>query len=47
MVEVRSLRAADLPTLPVTLAVEKETNPFLRAGSAERFAELRKWKDNF
>jgi hydroxyacylglutathione hydrolase len=47
MVEVRSLRAAGLPTLPVTLAAEKATNPFLRAGSAQRFAELRKWKDSF
>jgi hydroxyacylglutathione hydrolase len=39
------LRAEGKPTLPVTLALEKETNVFLRAGSAARFAELRLMKD--
>ncbi|TWB21244.1 hydroxyacylglutathione hydrolase [Nitrospirillum amazonense] len=31
MAEVTALRAQDLPTLPTTLAIERATNPFLRA----------------
>lgn len=42
---VRRLRAQNIPTLPTTLALEKETNAFLRAHSVERFAELRAAKD--
>jgi hydroxyacylglutathione hydrolase len=34
MREVEALRAAGRPTVPTTLALEKETNPFLRASSA-------------
>lgn len=34
-------------TAPTTIGAEKETNPFLHADSAERFAEIRKGKDNF
>jgi hydroxyacylglutathione hydrolase len=30
--EVRRLRQAGKPTLPTTIALEKRTNPFLRAG---------------
>ncbi|MEZ5815166.1 MAG: hydroxyacylglutathione hydrolase [Alphaproteobacteria bacterium] len=45
--EVEGLRAAGKPTLPVSLALEKQTNIFLRAGSAERFAQLRALKDKF
>lgn len=45
MAEVKALRAAGKPTLPVSLATEKKTNLFLRAGSAMRFAEIRKAKD--
>lgn len=45
--EARQLREKDQPTIPVTLGVEKKTNVFLRAGSADRFGELRKLKDNF
>lgn len=45
MEEVRTLRDQGQPTLPVTLGIEKQTNAFLRAGSAERFAELRALKD--
>lgn len=45
MDEVKALRAAGKPTLPVSLRTEKKTNPFLRAGSATRFAEIRKAKD--
>jgi hydroxyacylglutathione hydrolase len=43
---VTALRAAGLPTVPVRLGLEKKTNPFLRAGSAARFAALRLAKDN-
>lgn len=57
--EVDRLRAAGKPTVPMTLRVEKETNPFLRApllkdaimlpnaADWEAFADLRKRKDNF
>lgn len=45
MREAKALRAEGKPTLPVTLGIEKKTNVFLRAGSAERFAELRALKD--
>lgn len=33
--EARALRAAGLPTLPSTIALEKATNPFLRCAEAE------------
>lgn len=33
MLEVERLRAANRPTVPTTLALEKATNPFLRASS--------------
>jgi hydroxyacylglutathione hydrolase len=45
--EVEALRKAGQPTLPTTLGLEKRTNVFLRAGSAERFAILREQKNNF
>lgn len=47
MVEVDRLRAAGEPTLPTTVGLEKATNPFVRAGSAEAMAERRAAKDNF
>lgn len=47
MAEVAELRSSGKPTLPVTLGTEKSTNLFLRAGSVERFAELRRMKDLF
>jgi hydroxyacylglutathione hydrolase len=34
-------------TLPTTVAEERATNPFVRAGSVEDFARLRTMKDNF
>lgn len=43
--EARALREDGKPTLPVTLATEKKTNVFLRAGSASEFARIRKQKD--
>lgn len=44
---IEALRAAGEVTLPTTIGMEKATNPFLRAGSATRFAELREWKNRF
>jgi hydroxyacylglutathione hydrolase len=58
-VQVAHLRAQNQPTVPMTLAQEKETNPFLRAPMLkaaiglkdaqdwEAFGELRRMKDNF
>ncbi len=45
--EVGALRAAGLATVPVTLGVERATNPFLRAGNAEELGRLRAAKDKF
>jgi hydroxyacylglutathione hydrolase len=45
--EVAQLRAAGLATIPVALGVERATNPFLRAESAETLGELRAAKDRF
>ncbi len=45
--EIAKLRAAGKPTVPTTIAEELQTNPFLRAGSAARFAEVRRAKDSF
>ncbi len=44
---VKALRAAGRPTIPSTIALELATNPFLRAGDVEKFAERRQAKDNF
>jgi hydroxyacylglutathione hydrolase len=33
--------------VPTTIAREKATNPFLKAGSAQAFAAVRSAKDNF
>lgn len=43
----RRRREADEPTVPSTLGEEWTFNPFMRAGSADRFAELRAWKNRF
>jgi hydroxyacylglutathione hydrolase len=45
--QVRAARAANLPTVPTTLAEEKAANPFLRAADAARFAAVRAAKDTF
>lgn len=39
--DTHSLRAADLPTLPSTIAMERATNPFLRCTNPEIIASLR------
>ncbi len=40
----RALRAAGKPTIPSTLAVERETNPFLRAGDPPHPPRARPWR---
>lgn len=45
--EVKQLRGAGRPSVPSLLAQEKAVNPFLRAGSAARLAEIRAAKDRF
>ncbi|MBV1822476.1 hydroxyacylglutathione hydrolase [Komagataeibacter oboediens] len=45
--QVADLRRRGLPTLPVPLSVERQTNPFLRAADATALGLLRKEKDSF
>ncbi len=52
--EIDHLRAAGKPTVPMTLSIEKETNPFLRAPVLlpgvpdwQAFADIRARKDHF
>lgn len=45
--QVESDRAAGRPTVPTTIGLERDTNPFMRAGSAGEFAERRRAKDSF
>jgi len=47
MTAVDAARAEGVPTVPTTIALERATNPFTRAGSVERFAERRAAKDSF
>lgn len=47
MQEVFKLRTNNRPTVPVTLATELKTNPFLRAPDISTFAAIRKQKDDF
>jgi hydroxyacylglutathione hydrolase len=47
MQEVDVMRAAGEATVPTTIALERATNPFIRAGSVEEFARRRAEKDNF
>lgn len=47
MNEVDVARANGEATVPTNIALELATNPFMRAGSAERLAELRASKDAF
>ncbi|MGU3392047.1 hydroxyacylglutathione hydrolase [Sphingomonas sp. M1A8_2b] len=44
---VAALRARGAPTIPFTIADERASNPFMRAGSAEILAERRRAKDMF
>jgi hydroxyacylglutathione hydrolase len=47
MVHIDAMRLAGEATVPFTLAQELATNPFLRAGSAEGFAQRRAAKDTY
>ncbi|HEV2866650.1 MAG TPA: hydroxyacylglutathione hydrolase [Allosphingosinicella sp.] len=47
MAEVEAARAAGAATVPTTIALERATNPFMRAASVEEFASRRAGKDNF
>jgi hydroxyacylglutathione hydrolase len=45
--EVEAARASGQATVPTTIALERATNPFMRARSVEELAERRLAKDNF
>jgi hydroxyacylglutathione hydrolase len=45
--EVKEMRDRGEVTLPTTIALERATNPFMRAGSVEEFARRRAAKDAF
>ena len=47
MAEVDRARLRGEATVPTTIALERETNPFMRARSVEELAERRSAKDNF
>ena len=47
LAEVEAARAAGVATVPTTIALERATNPFMRASSASELAERRRAKDNF
>lgn len=47
MAEVRRLRAEGLPTIPSTIALERATNPFMRAASSAELGARRAAKDAF
>lgn len=47
MVRVEAARGVNEATVPTTVALERATNPFVRAASAEHLAALRQAKDNF
>ena len=47
MAEVDALRARGEATIPTTIGLERATNPFLRALSAEELGERRLAKDSF
>jgi hydroxyacylglutathione hydrolase len=47
MAEVDAARAAGRATVPTTIALERATNPFMRAGDAAELGRRRQAKDNF
>ena len=47
MAEVDALRARGDATVPTTIALERATNPFMRAASIDQLAERRAAKDGF
>ena len=47
MAQVEAARSAGEPTVPTTIALERATNPFMRAASIAEFVERRRGKDQF
>jgi hydroxyacylglutathione hydrolase len=47
MARVAAMREAGEATVPTTIALERATNPFVRAQNVEQFAERRRGKDDF
>jgi len=47
MKAVDAARARGEPTVPTTIGLERETNPFMRANSVAQLAERRAAKDGF
>ena len=47
MEKVRILRANNLPSIPTTIAIEQQINPFLRVKNISEFALVRSKKDSF
>jgi hydroxyacylglutathione hydrolase len=47
MRDVDAARARGEPTVPTTIALERATNPFMRAASVEQLAQRRAEKDDF
>ena len=47
LAEVEEARARGEATVPTTIALERETNPFMRASSPAELAEIRAAKDRF
>lgn len=47
MQEINELRNNNQPTIPTTIALEKKSNIFMRAKTAEEFKKYRDLKDNF
>jgi hydroxyacylglutathione hydrolase len=47
MRDVDAMRARDEPTVPTTIALERATNPFMRATSVDELAARRAAKDSF
>ncbi len=47
MAQVDAMRARGEPTVPTTIGLERATNPFMRAASAQQLAERRAAKDAF
>ena len=45
MAKVTAMRERDEPTVPTTIALERATNPFMRASSVEQLAARRAAKD--
>lgn len=47
MATVDAMRARGEPTVPTTIGLERETNPFMRANSVAQLAQRRAAKDSF